>query len=301
MNVNHANLATLYTAYRGNFQQGRIAARSQALWSKVATLVPSATASNEYGWIGDFPKMREWLGDRVVNGVKSHGYTVKNKDFELTIGVPRNAIDDDQYGVYSPMMDEMGRSVEFHPDELVFPLLAAGASTLCYDGQYFYDTDHPVIDANGNIQSQANFDNNSGSGTLWHLLDCSRSLKPVLYQERKKPDFVAKTAPTDDNVFHAKEFLYGVDSRDNVGYGFWQLAYGSRKDLTEDNLQAAWTAMTSRKGDHDRPLNIRPTVLLVPPSLEWKARKLINATTLANGADNVMKGVVDVVVSSQLG
>lgn len=299
MHINHANLRTLYTAYRTAFQGVLDQAPSQA--ARIATTVPSATASEEYGWLGTFPNMREWVGDRVVHGAKSHGYTIKNKEFELTVGVPRVAIEDDQYGLYTPMMQEMGRSVAAHPDQLVFGLLAAGASTLCYDGQNFFDTDHPVLDPSGSAVSQANWDNNSGSGTPWYLLDCSRSLKPVIHQERKRPNFVAKTAETDDNVFHAKEFVYGTDCRRNVGFGLWQLAYGSRKALDEANLIAAFTAMTERKGDYGRPLGIRPTVLLVPPNLEWAARKLVTTTSLANGADNVLKGLVEVVATPWLG
>lgn len=294
MHINHANLRNLFVSFRTSFQGGLGQAETQ--YQKLSTPVPSNTASEEYGWIGSFPNMREWIGDRVVHGVKSHGYTIKNKDFELTVGVPRNAIKDDQYGIYSPMMTELGRSTAAHPDQLVFGLLGAGASTLCYDGQNYFDTDHPVINAAGVVESQSNWDNNSGSGTPWYLLDTSRALKPIIYQDRQKPEFVAKTEPTDDNVFNAKEYVYGVDCRRNVGFGFWQLAYGSRKPMTEENLIAAHAAMTSRKGDHGRPLAVRPTVLVVPSGVvEWAARKIVNATTLANGADNVMKGVVEVV------
>lgn len=295
MQINHANLQTLFTAYKANFQQGRVAAQAQSMYQRLATVVPSTTASNEYGWIGEFPNMREWLGDRVIHGIKSHGYTIKNRDWELTVGVPRNAMDDDNHGIYAPMMVEMGRATEVHPDQLVFELLKAGASTLCYDGQYYFDTDHPVLDAAGRPQSQSNWDNNSGSGTPWYLLDTSRGLKPLIFQDRKKAEFVAKTALTDDNVFHAKTFVYGVDTRCNVGFAFWQLAYGSRKPLDETNLVAAWTAMCERKGDYDRPLGIKPNVLLVRPGLEIAARKLVSASTMANGAENVMKGLVEVV------
>lgn len=293
MIINAGNLRTLFVAFKAAFQGALGQAQSQ--YGAIATTVPSTTGSEEYGWLGSFPSVREWLGDRVVNGAKSHGYTIKNKPFELTVGVPRPAIEDDQYGVYTPMMAEMGSASGAHPDQLVFGALAAGPSQLCYDGQYFFDTDHPVLDAAGVVQSQSNWDNNSGSGTAWFLLDCKRSLKPIIFQQRKAPNFVAKTAETDDNVFHSNEFIYGVDSRCNVGYGFWQLAYGSRKTLDETNLVAAYTAMCERKGDHGRPLGIKPTHLVVPPSLEIAARKLVNATTLANGADNVLKGLVEVI------
>ena len=298
MFINKANLSTLFVAFKAAFAGGLGQAPTQ--WDKIATTVPSTTGAEEYGWLGAFPNMREWVGDRVINGMATHGYTIKNKKFEMTVGVPRDSLEDDQYGIYTPMMTEMGRAASAHPDQLVFNLLKAGPATLCYDGQYFFDTDHPVTDAGGATVSQANWDNNSGSGTAWYLLDTSRALKPIIFQDRKKPNFVAKTSETDDNVFDRSEYVYGVDSRCNVGFGFWQLAYGSRKTLDEASLIAALTAMSERTGDGGRPLGIKATTLVVPPSLEWLAKKLISATTLANGADNVLHNVVNVEVSPWL-
>lgn len=298
MIITKANLATLFVAFKAAFAGGLGSAPSQ--YQRIATVVPSSTGSEEYGWLGSFPKMREWLGDRVVNAMRQHDYSIKNKSFELTVGVPRPAIEDDQYGVYTPMMKELGLAAGEHPDELVFGLLKNGASTLCYDGQNFFDTDHPVLDKDGKAQSQSNWDNNSGSGTPWYLLCTKRALRPVIFQDRKRPQFVSKTNATDDNVFDRDEYVYGVDSRCNVGFGFWQMAYGSRKTLDETNLIAAWTAFCERKGDFDRPLGLKPDLLVVPPSLEIAARKLVNASTLANGAENVMKGLVDVLSDPRL-
>lgn len=48
-----------------------------------------------YAWLGDIPGMREWIGDREVQNLTASDYTIKNKDFELTVGVDRNAIEDD--------------------------------------------------------------------------------------------------------------------------------------------------------------------------------------------------------------
>lgn len=298
MFINQANLSTIFTAFKAAFAGGF--AGLTPIHARVAMTVPSTTGTEEYGWLGQFPNMREWVGDRVVNGVLAHGYSIKNKAFESTVSVPRASIEDDQYGVFTPLMTEMGRSAAEHPDKLVFTLIKNGPSTLCYDGQNFFDTDHPVTLEDGTVDTQANWDNNSGSGTAWYLLDTSRSIKPVIFQNRKSPNFVAKTSEDDENVFNRSEYVYGVDSRCNVGFGLWQMAYGSRKTLDETNLIAAYTAMTERLGDHGRPLGVKPTVLLVPPSLEWAARKLVNATTLANGADNVLKGVVSVEVSPYL-
>lgn len=299
MIINAGNLTTLYVAFKAAFQGGLTQAATQ--YGDIATTVPSSTGTEEYGWLGAFPNVREWVGDRQIKNIASHGYSIKNRNFELTVAVPRPAIEDDQYGVYTPMMTEMGRSVTAHPDQLVFELLSNGHATECYDGQYFFDTDHPVTGADGKPGTpQSNLDDNSGSGTRWYLLDCSRSLKPLIFQQRKAPQFVAKTDAKDDNVFSRNEYVYGTDSRCNVGYGFWQQAYCSRKTLTEDNLIAAFTAMSGRKGDHGRPLGIRPTHLVVPSSLEFAARKIVDAEVNAAGATNILRGAVKVISSAWL-
>lgn len=290
--INAALLAAITTGFKTVFNG--VLSQAPGQHKLVATVVPSNTKVQTYPWLGTIPNMREWLGDRVIHGLRAHGYSITNKPFELTIGVDRDDIEDDQYGVYGPMIEELGRSAAAHPEQLVFGALAGGHAAVCYDGQNFFDTDHPVLDENGVSQSQANLDDNSGSGTRWYLLDTTRALKPIIFQERKKPEFVSKTALTDDNVFNAREFQYGVDYRGNVGYGLWQLAYCSRKTLDETNFAAAWTAMCERTGDHGRPLGIKPNLLLVPPSLYILALKVVSADKLANGADNVLKGMVKV-------
>jgi len=299
MHINHANLSSLFVAFSAAFKGGLNSVPTPQ-HQLVATTVPSTTKANEYGWMGSIPRMREWLGSRVVHGIKSHGYSVKNLPFELTVAVDRDDIEDDNLGIYTPLMTELGAAAATHPDELVYGLLGRGHETKCYDGQYFFDTDHPVLDADGKKTTQSNLDNNSGNGTRWYLLDCSRTLKPLIYQTRKEPKFVAKTAETDDNVFNAKEYIYGVDCRRNAGFGLWQQAYCSRKGLDKDNLQAAITALETRTGDHGKPLGMKATHLVVPSSLKWKAIELLTPQRNAAGADNVMKDVVELIVPSWL-
>lgn len=294
--INRANLANLFTGFKAAFQRGLGQAPGQH--SLVAMTVPSTTSKEEYGWLGSLPNMREWIGDRVVHAIGQHDYSIKNKDWELTIGVPRNAIDDDQYGIYSPLFEEMGRSVAAHPDQLVWPLLRAGWATPCYDGQNFFDTDHPVLDEDGQTISVANTD--GGAGEPWFLMDLSRAIKPVIYQERKKPQFVAKTAPTDDNVFNAKEFVYGVDSRAAAGFGLWQLAWGSKQTLNKAAYATARAALQGMKGDHGRPLGLKATHLVVPPSLEGAGLEILNAERDAQGATNVYRGTAQLIVASWL-
>ncbi|MDX2008256.1 MAG: Mu-like prophage major head subunit gpT family protein [Meiothermus sp.] len=65
------------------------------------------------------------------------------------------------------------------------------------------------------------------SDDAWFLLDSTFPVKPLIYQQRKAPEFVALDNPDDPNVFHKREYVYGYDDRKAAGFGFWQLAYGS--------------------------------------------------------------------------
>ena len=113
-------------------------------YEKVATVVPSTSESETYAWLGDIPGMREWIGDREIQNLSASDYTIKNKDFELTVGVDRNAVEDDKIGLYNPSIQMLGESAALHPDELVYGLLANGFPEKCYDGKAFFATDHPV-------------------------------------------------------------------------------------------------------------------------------------------------------------
>ncbi|MBY6244116.1 Mu-like prophage major head subunit gpT family protein, partial [Methylosinus sp. Sm6] len=56
-------------------------------WDKIAMQVPSSTAVENYGWLGQMPRMREWVGDRVVGSLDSFGYQIRNKIWESTIAL----------------------------------------------------------------------------------------------------------------------------------------------------------------------------------------------------------------------
>jgi phage major head subunit gpT-like protein len=286
-----ANLALLKQGFNAAFKGAFTTA--SPMWDKIAMRVASATGEEVYAWLGANTKLREWVGERVFQNLKTHGYTIKNKTFESTVAVPREAIDDDQYGVYTPLMAQMGQDAALHPDELIFGLVALGISTLCYDGQYFFDIDHPV-GLSGQEVSVSNY-NSVGANNPWYLLDTSKVLKPFILQSRRDYAFVAKTSLTDENVFNKNEYVFGVDGRLNVGFGLWQQAYCSKATLDTAGYAGARSAMMSFKTDSGKPLGIMPNLLLVGPSNENAALNVVQAERLANGADNVYRNTAKVV------
>lgn len=277
-------LRNLYTGFKANFNKGR--GKVPSLWSKVATRVPSSTSQEDYGWLGDIPGIREWIGDRVVRSLTESGYTIKNRSFELTVGVSRDKIEDDQYGIYAPLMEAFGEETDQFPDELVFGLLKDGFSTPCYDGQYFFDTDHPV--GGGTVSNMQ-----AGAGNPWFLLQTNRAIKPLIFQDRKPFEFIAMTNPDDESVFTRKEFRYGVDGRCNVGFGFWQFAFGSKAELNAANYDLASTAMKSFKRDNGNPAGIKPNVLVYGPSNSSRALEVIKAERDAYGATNIHRDSIE--------
>lgn len=287
MIVNRANLNDLFVAFNTAFKAGFSLSKSE--WQMLAMLVNSSTSEEHYAWLGQWPGLREWIGERQLKQLASHDYRIKNKDFESTVVVDRNSIADDKYGVYTPMMTEMGRAAGVHPDELVFGLLKNGFTTPCYDGQFFFDTDHPV-----GRESKASISNfGGGAGTPWFLLDLSRSVKPLIFQKRQEYTFAGLTRAEDDHVFKNKEFVYGVDSRVNVGFGLWQLAYASKQTLDETNFNAAYAALSEFKSDEGRPMGLRATHLVVKPTLREAALKIVRDYG-TSGESNVNRNVVTV-------
>jgi phage major head subunit gpT-like protein len=90
MLVNSANLDALRVGFKTTFQAGLGMAKPQ--WDRVAMEVPSSTAENKYGWLKQLPGMSEWVGPRTIQNLSQADYAIRNKDFELTVGVQRNDI-----------------------------------------------------------------------------------------------------------------------------------------------------------------------------------------------------------------
>ena len=296
MIVNQDSIALSFKGFKTVFTDAYLETPTNA--DKIAMTVPSSSRDETYGWMGQFPSLREWIGPRQVKNLEAHGFTIKNRKFESTVEIARDDIADDRLGIFKPVFSEMGQTTRRHPEEMIFGLLASGFATNCHDGQFFFDTDHPVTDAEGNTLSISN--HQGGSGTPWYLMDTSRSIKPLIWQEREKYEFQQLTRDDDDYVFTNDKYLYGIRARVNAGFGLWQLAYGSKQALTAANYAAARAAMMGLTTDGGRKLGVTPTVLVVPPALESDALTLLNTEYATGGASNPWKGTAAVIVTPYL-
>ncbi|WP_353429496.1 Mu-like prophage major head subunit gpT family protein [Paracoccus denitrificans] len=296
MDITKAALAALNTAFNTAFNT-RLTG-TETTYGRVAMTVPSTTRHQAYPKLGEIGPMREWIGERFIERLEKDGFVITNRKFEKTIAVSVDDISDDQIGLFTPIVNDMGQVAAELPDDLVWEQLEKGFTTEHYDGQMFFDTDHPVVGADGSEASVSNFQ--GGAGAAWYLVDDTRSIKPMIFQDREKPKITPKTNLNDDNVFFQDEFVWGAKRRCAAGFGAWQLIYASRQPLTAQNYAAARAAMTTMHGHRGRKLNLKPKLLIVPGTLEEAGLELLNAERNAAGATNVWKGTATLHVENRL-
>ena len=151
MVINQQSLNGLFVGYSAAFNKAF--SETPVNYPKIAMIVPSETRETTYAWMGQIPNMREWIGSREIQNLIAHDYVIKNRTFELTTKIPVNDIADDQYGVYTPLISEMGLSAKKHPDSLTFALLGDGFNRKCYDGVSFFSDRHPMGGNDKAVQS----------------------------------------------------------------------------------------------------------------------------------------------------
>ncbi len=195
-----ANLDRVYRGFQKLYSDAFLAA--PALCDKITMKVASSGASERYSWLDAFPAVREWIGPLMAGNLDVNSFTIVNRMFESTVRVSRNHIMDDKLGVFAPVFQRMGVNARLHPEELIFGLPKNGFSQNCHDGQFFFDTDHPVIDPATDAVTQVS-NVQAGAGPAWFLLDISQAVKPLIWQEREPCTFEQQTAPGDDAVWAA--------------------------------------------------------------------------------------------------
>lgn len=113
----------------------------------VSAMFDSNQESETYAWLGQAPAMREWVGGRLAKGFRENGITIANKTFEATLEVTLDEIRRDKTGQVMARVRELANRTNAHWAKLLSALIVAGEATACYDGQFFFDTDHSEGDS----------------------------------------------------------------------------------------------------------------------------------------------------------
>lgn len=113
----------------------------------VANSFSSDQASETYNFLGQSPAMREWIGGRQAKGFSGQGVTIVNKHYEATLEIAKRDARRDKTPQIMARVQEFADRGQTHWGSLVSTLILAGDATVCYDGQFFFDTDHSEGDS----------------------------------------------------------------------------------------------------------------------------------------------------------
>ena len=126
----------------------KLAQSTGAKWVEpISMLMDSDQDSETYNWLGQSPAMQEWVGGRNAKGFNENGITIENKHYEATIDILIRHLRRDKSGQVLRRIAELAQRTNSHWASLLSTLLINANSTVCYDGQFFYDTDHEEGDS----------------------------------------------------------------------------------------------------------------------------------------------------------
>ena len=171
MLVNKSSLDSIFTGLKTIFNNTLKA--QPGTWQATAMEVPSTGSGEDYAWLSRFPKMRKWVGDKFVKVLEAGKFYKANEDWETTIAVDRNDIEDDRLGIYNTQAMGAGESAAELRDIIVDSLKNGGFTQTCMDGQYFYDTDHPLKTSDGVASSVSNKQTKALSAATLAAVDAS--------------------------------------------------------------------------------------------------------------------------------
>lgn len=130
----------------------RLDTGSVAWVNALSMRVQSDQALETYPWLGNAPALREFIGGRTPKELRENSFTISNKDYEGSITIESKDMRRDKLGMIQIRVNQLADRALDHPAKLLSTLILSGESAVCYDGQYFFDTDH----AEGDSGTQSN-------------------------------------------------------------------------------------------------------------------------------------------------
>ena len=144
--------------------------KAAPLADRLATIVQTDNVLDSQLWLANNPKMRRWVGDKVLHKLRGEKHDVKTEPQEASLEVPKHDILNDRLGLYTGRINGMADAFSWRKDEMVFGMLVAGVAGTAYgttyDGQNLVDTDHQPLSVGGST-NQSNKVTGALSGTTY--------------------------------------------------------------------------------------------------------------------------------------
>lgn len=213
---------------------------------RVSMRVTSDQAVEEYGWLGAAPALREFIGGRTPAELRENSFQISNKDYEGSITFKSKDMRRDKLGMIQVRVNQLSDRATDHPAKLLSTLIVNGESQICYDGQFFFDTDHEEGDSG--VQSN----------------DITR---PIVNKDEPTPDEMAKS------IMACIQAMYGF--KDDRGEPMNQSAMEFDVMVPTTYMEPTLTAVTALLGEAGRSaiipaLSGKFTInVVVNPRLPW--------------------------------
>jgi len=180
----------------------------------LATKITSTDLTESYAWLGNFPNMKEWIGDRDVKALQDFGYQIKNKLFEATVSVPLIHMEYDKVGLYKPAIEQLAQNCKMFGSRMVAEMVIAGHTNKCYDSKEFFGS-HTV---------GATTVSNIGTGALNpdNLIEAYSDMMAIKSENGQtiyaKPDIIAVGPKNLSNVMNTLKKTHGATGESNIAY-----------------------------------------------------------------------------------
>ncbi len=124
------------------FNAAYVAANEQADWRQIASELPTTLPIQKYAWLGRAAVMRPFNDEVVQQGVREDSYQLADILYKGDLAIDRRTLEDDQYGLLMIRARDLAQEPVRHWNQLAFTGLLNGFSSVCYDGQYFFNNSH---------------------------------------------------------------------------------------------------------------------------------------------------------------
>ncbi len=116
------------------------------IYDRIATVIPGVSERVEFKWLGTFPSMKRWVGDRALQKLRGESQTLTTEWWANGIEVDVDDLNNEaKLGMIPKRINQMATAAARRMDDQVAQYYVNGFSGtlgLTYDGQFLFDTDH---------------------------------------------------------------------------------------------------------------------------------------------------------------
>jgi phage major head subunit gpT-like protein len=203
---------------RTEFLSSYLPTATPAPWESITQVIPSTARIERYTWMTPTPAMALYRGHRNYGNIGSVTYSVLNKEFDSAFEVPLRDVEDDQTQGFELKPQELAAKAKLFPGRWVMQHLALGASLNCFDATAFFANSH-TVGTGDNLLAGTGSGNADGLSHKFVVLYTGGTLKPLIWQTRKQPNF--QTNAGTPQSYEAKTLRYWIDMEGQAAYGWW--------------------------------------------------------------------------------